>query len=286
MAYTNVWNDAVPTGSEAANTIDDIFRSGKVDIEQRFIDIFAMPNFTADPLRPYGLKFTDAQDSIVSLGDAGSGHTRKLIFKDKTNTTTYASFSDTQVLFTPPVVVGIDPGGTTLLRVSDGTASPFAEALGFNLAITSISTSGSITAALQRLTQSVASSGFVVSIVAETQAIHTTGTITTVVGLLGTTDITGVGGTTTWSRGVEGSGACHTGTTVTNHASIYSGAPGTGGTLVNVYGLYIEAISQGSALNYAIKSLGGRIGFVSLPTSAAGLASGDLWNNSGVVNIV
>lgn len=89
--YTNVWDDTKPTGSEAANTIDDIFRALKLDIDQRITDIFAMPSMATDPLRPYGIKFTDAQDSIIYLGD-NSGTPRSLIVKDKTGTNTYASF--------------------------------------------------------------------------------------------------------------------------------------------------------------------------------------------------
>lgn len=92
MAYTNVWNDALPNGSEAANTISAIFRGLKTDIDQRFSDIFAIPDFTADPLRPYGLKFTDNADSIIYLGD-NAGTPRSLIIKDKTGTTTYGTIN-------------------------------------------------------------------------------------------------------------------------------------------------------------------------------------------------
>lgn len=45
------------------------------------------------------------------------------------------------------------------------------------------------------------------------------------------------------------------------------------------------AAPTGAGTNYAIKS-SGKINHTSLPTSAAGLATGDLWNNAGVVNIV
>lgn len=89
--YTNVWDPTLPTGGEAANTIDDIDRSMKIDIQDRFSDIFAMPAFNTDPLRPYGLKFTDAQDSVINFGD-NTGTPRNIIFKDKTGATTYATF--------------------------------------------------------------------------------------------------------------------------------------------------------------------------------------------------
>lgn len=109
MSYTNVWNNSLPTGSEAANTIDDIFRGSKVDISERLIDIFAMPNFTADPLRPYGLKFADAQDAVISLGD-NSGTPRSLIVKDKANSDTYLTINST----------GITPKVSIMSQVSSG----------------------------------------------------------------------------------------------------------------------------------------------------------------------
>jgi hypothetical protein len=90
MAYTNIWDDTKPTGAEAANTIDDLMRSGKVDLEQRFNDIFAMPNFTDDPLRPYGLKFTDVQDAKIFFGDNG-GTPRNILFRNKADATTFVT---------------------------------------------------------------------------------------------------------------------------------------------------------------------------------------------------
>lgn len=88
MAYTNTWDETLPTGSEAANTIDDIIRALKVDIDQRFVDIFGMPNFTADPLRPYVLKFADASDATINLGD-NAGTPRTLFVKDKAGANTF-----------------------------------------------------------------------------------------------------------------------------------------------------------------------------------------------------
>lgn len=45
------------------------------------------------------------------------------------------------------------------------------------------------------------------------------------------------------------------------------------------------AAGGGSSAHFTIKS-SGRINMSSLPTSSAGLSSGDLWNNAGVINIV
>lgn len=124
MPYTNTWNDTTPLGSEPANTIDDIFRSLKVDIEQRFVDIFAMPNFTADPLRPYGLKFTDAQDSTIFLGD-NAGTPRSLFVKDKTGVTTFLTINNvgitSNVNFNLPAAGLITWTGRSVIRSpSDG----------------------------------------------------------------------------------------------------------------------------------------------------------------------
>jgi hypothetical protein len=109
MAYSNLWNDAVPTGAEAANTIDDIFRALKVDIEQRFNDIFGgMPSFATDPLRPYGLRFTDAQDSVIFLGD-NAGTPRNLDIKDKTGTNTYLTLYQNGINLTPVTITANTP---------------------------------------------------------------------------------------------------------------------------------------------------------------------------------
>lgn len=114
MAYSNVWSDTAPTGAEAANTIDDIFRSLKVDVEQRLIDIFGtMPNFTDDPLRPYGLKFTDVQDSIINYGD-NAGTPRNLVIKNKAGAITYFTFNQATL------AIGTNPAAAGVLRIANG----------------------------------------------------------------------------------------------------------------------------------------------------------------------
>lgn len=92
MAYSNNWSVATPTGTEAANTIDNIIRSTKLDLQERLVDIWAMPNFTDDPLRPYGIKFTDIQNAVISLGD-NAGTPRTLLIKDKAGANTYYTFA-------------------------------------------------------------------------------------------------------------------------------------------------------------------------------------------------
>lgn len=100
MAYTAVWDEDVPLGSAAANTIDDLFRNLKRDLRERIADYLSLPSaseasFATDPLRPYGLKFTDAADAILSLGD-NTGTPRALIVKNKAGDTSYFSFDSTR----------------------------------------------------------------------------------------------------------------------------------------------------------------------------------------------
>jgi hypothetical protein len=75
--------------------------------------------------------------------------------------------------------------------------------------------------------------------------------------------------------------------TLAEAAGIYVNTPslGAGSAITTLYGVFI-ANQTGAGTNYALKTNGGRVGLGSLPTSASGLAAGDLWNNSGVVHIV
>ena len=94
--------------------------------------------------------------------------------------------------------------------------------------------------------------------------------------------------------------------TVTNGYGLYVNAPiqlaaqAFSGT--NLYGIYIQdqrgvsdlpylatgEVKPGGAWvnRYAIFSAGGKVNLSNLPTSAAGLSTGDLWNNGGTISIV
>jgi len=68
--------------------------------------------------------------------------------------------------------------------------------------------------------------------------------------------------------------------TVTDATTLYAEAPTTSGsgiTLTNSWALWLKD---------NLRVDGTRVSMRNLPTSSAGLASGDLWNNSGVINIV
>lgn len=130
MAYSNIWNEALPAGSEAANTIKFIFRNLKLDIDQRFIDIFNMPNFTDDPLRPRGLKFSDAVNSTIFLGD-NAGTPRTLSIKDKTGATTYLTFGGTPALVIASGGLTIS-SGTTAVQALTATTGVFTSSVSTN----------------------------------------------------------------------------------------------------------------------------------------------------------
>lgn len=52
MAYTNIWNESVPVGGEAANTVDDYLRQEKLDWRERLNSIIGVPIGTvlSDPV--------------------------------------------------------------------------------------------------------------------------------------------------------------------------------------------------------------------------------------------
>lgn len=71
----------------------------------------------------------------------------------------------------------------------------------------------------------------------------------------------------------------------------FAGARGTGsGVGGDIIFLTAPAGASGSAQNALVEQFrirqNGRINMANLPTSSAGLATGDIWNNSGVINIV
>jgi hypothetical protein len=77
------------------------------------------------------------------------------------------------------------------------------------------------------------------------------------------------------------------GAVVTNAYGISISSPDTTGAITNLYGLYINNQTGAATLNYALYTNGGKIHFKSLPTSAAGLASGDIWEDTtGGLNIL
>lgn len=124
MAYTNTWDNAAPLGTVPANTIDNIFRSIKLDLTERLDDIFAMPTFVTDPLRPYGLKFTDAQDAVISLGD-NAGTPRNIIIKDKTGAATYATHKYTGITLSPPTLTGASTPFISVTQTWNNAATTF-----------------------------------------------------------------------------------------------------------------------------------------------------------------
>ncbi len=173
---------------------------------------------------------------------------------------------------------------------SDGSYSTHdaavTSALGLLTSFTNASNSGSFFAGKAQLQTTVAGTtsnyGFHSASVAE----HTSGTITQIKGIAAIAWAAGNGGTTTNLVGIEAGLVTRTGAVATNAFGVNVTAPDNVGTITNLYGINVASMTAGGTLNYALKTNGGRVGFGSLPTSASGLASGDLWSNSNVINIV
>lgn len=60
-----------------------------------------------------------------------------------------------------------------------------------------------------------------------------------------------------------------------------------GDTITNLVGIDIDVSGAGTTTTrYSMKLAGGNVNIQNLPTSSAGLSTGDIWNNSGVLTIV
>ena len=71
MAYSNSWDEAVPSGGDDADTIDDKMRAGLVNIRERLCDVFggmSLPNWQADPILLKGLRGGGDADFEVKGG--------------------------------------------------------------------------------------------------------------------------------------------------------------------------------------------------------------------------
>ena len=76
------------------------------------------------------------------------------------------------------------------------------------------------------------------------------------------------------------------GTGIFNQVALTGTINQTGGANGITRGLYVNPTLTAAADFRAIETTNGRIVFGNLPTSSAGLPTGALWNNSGVINIV
>lgn len=82
---------------------------------------------------------------------------------------------------------------------------------------------------------------------------------------------------------VDGPPIAGTNATITNSHGIYVPTLALTGTITNAYGLNVAAPS-GATNNYAA-SFDGKILTANFPTSSAGLASGTIWSNGGVLTL-
>ena len=72
MSYTHAWDNSYPPGSTSAGLISQTFRNTKVDIAERLQDLFGMPDFTSDPLKPNYVRVgygTSAKGGSVRITD-------------------------------------------------------------------------------------------------------------------------------------------------------------------------------------------------------------------------
>jgi hypothetical protein len=76
--------------------------------------------------------------------------------------------------------------------------------------------------------------------------------------------------------------------TMTNGYGLQIDSPilGAGSAITNAYGLKIENQAAAGTLNYSIYTGTGRVHFGGIPTSNAGLVTGDIWANSNVLTII
>ncbi len=118
---------------------------------------------------------------------------------------------------------------------------------------------------------------------------HTAGTVGTVRGLVSLVDIAGVGGTTNAGTAIEAQLFSSAGATLVTMRGLRIRNGTMAGTIGTLAMIDIEAPTAGGggapASNMAIRTAGGTVQ-IALPTSPAGLTSGQWWNNAGVPNIV
>lgn len=132
--------------------------------------------------------------------------------------------------------------------------------------------------------QPIATSGITYGSHNTALATHTSGTIVGLRALNANIYCTGAGGTTTQASCLDVNAIVNASVTVTTLRMISTAAPTINGTVTTAVGIDIGAVA-GATTNYAIRTAGGNVLFASLPTSAAGLATGTIWNNLGILNI-
>lgn len=179
---------------------------------------------------------------------------------------------------------GIRTSGKSQFGSGSASITPVAE----NVAILhnvagDINSGSSIHGNIVELTQSAAAPVSHTAWMVSSEATHATGTVTQLESIEAFTVLNGAG-TVSELWGIRA--LCDIKAGVATEAACIrcAGVLDTGGAITTAYGIKIDAITTGTT-NYAIHTAGGNVRFQSLPTSASGLATGTLWNNSGVVNV-
>jgi hypothetical protein len=189
------------------------------------------------------------------------------------------SFS--QYIQGPAAYFGSNTGSVAKLTYWDGTTSfipsiDLARVRGAVFGISVSDSSGTYAGIAIQAVQLTATTGTLFGMRCWGVAQHSTGTVTSVVGCDGGIYVSG--NTVTRASALNGSAVVTAGI-VGELRMIHAGAPAISGgvSITTLYGLLIDAMT-GATTNYAIKTLGGRVAFVGLPSATTGVA-GDLYRD-------
>lgn len=234
---------------------------------------------------------------VNTFNDSGSG-----LFKDNVIKAIGADDSRTLVQNIADSFLNLVDGGTIEGFVNIGTTGTVPiSATNMTSKIATNSTSGSTINAIFYVEQTVGTTGSPQGVEGYVETSNPSGTVVLSIATIGNLEHSGAG-TVSYGRSVQAGGILSGAGIITDLVGLFSTFAITGsGTITTYYGCYLEAPSAGggtitnrygvysadaNARNYFAGDMtiaGDRINVAGLPTSSAGLASGDLWVNSGVL---
>lgn len=122
---------------------------------------------------------------------------------------------------------------------------------------------------------------------------HTSGIVNQCIATIGNFELGGAGNVTE-ARSVDAGGVITGSGTLTNWYLYWCGTGPISGAVTNGYGLYVDVFKTGFTNKFGVyvadttckNVLHGKLNLADLPTSSAGLTSGDIWVNSNVLTRV